>query len=143
MRFSLPCPDAATAMPRAAQTQRILRLDMSECSTFTNRWYAGHEPAASHQRPIATRQRWRALAKRSTAEYTRTLSVRGAFVSINPVMHQRVTRSSFLAALFLVSVGSFAPFPSHAAVTGTWSDGASRDQSFSRVLVVGISPDLN
>ena len=64
-------------------------------------------------------------------------------MSNNPVEHQRVTRPSLLSALLLVSVGSFATFPSHAAVTGTWSDDVSHDQSFSRVLVVGISPDLN
>ena len=31
----------------------------------------------------------------------------------------------------------------HAGVSGAWAAGASRDQAFSRVLVVGISPDLN
>jgi hypothetical protein len=64
-------------------------------------------------------------------------------VSSNPVEHPRVTPSSLLPALLLVGVGSLAAFPIHAAVTGTWSDDVSRDQSFSRVLVVGISPDLN
>jgi hypothetical protein len=33
--------------------------------------------------------------------------------------------------------------PSHAAVSGSWSDNVSRDQSFSRILIVGISPDRN
>jgi hypothetical protein len=33
--------------------------------------------------------------------------------------------------------------PSHAQVKGAWSDNAARGQTFSRVLVVGISPDLN
>ena len=34
-------------------------------------------------------------------------------------------------------------FASHAAVSGEWSENASRDQSFSRVLIVGVSPDIN
>ena len=64
-------------------------------------------------------------------------------MSMNSVEQQRVTRPSLLPALLLVSVGSFAAFSSHASTTGAWSDDASHDQSFSRVLVVGISPDLN
>jgi hypothetical protein len=42
-----------------------------------------------------------------------------------------------LAAAWLVSS------PLHAQVKGEWAHGVSRDQSFSRVLVVGVSPDLN
>ena len=45
--------------------------------------------------------------------------------------------------LLLLGAGWFAASPSHAQVKGGWSADASRDQSFSRVLVVGISPDLN
>lgn len=45
--------------------------------------------------------------------------------------------------LLLLGVGSLGPLTAYAAVTGTWSADAARDQSFSRVLVVGISPDLN
>jgi hypothetical protein len=44
--------------------------------------------------------------------------------------------------LFL-GAASLAAFPSQAQVKGAWSDDVPRDQSFSRVLVVGISPDLN
>lgn len=45
--------------------------------------------------------------------------------------------------LLLLGAWLLAAFPSHAQVKGGWSEGASRDQSFSRVLVVGLSPDLN
>ena len=43
----------------------------------------------------------------------------------------------------LVAAGSLVASPLHAQVKGSWSEGVSREQSFSRVLVVGISPDLN
>jgi len=43
--------------------------------------------------------------------------------------------------LFLIA--SLAASQSHASVSGAWTDGVARDQTFSRVLVVGISPDLN
>ena len=45
--------------------------------------------------------------------------------------------------LLLLGTWLLAASPSHAQVKGGWSDGASRDQLFSRVLVVGLSPDLN
>ena len=64
-------------------------------------------------------------------------------MSVNAFDQQRVTRASFLPALLLFSVGWLSALPSHASVTGTWSDDVSRDQTFSRVLVVGISPDVN
>ena len=62
-------------------------------------------------------------------------------MSTNAVDQQRTTRPSLLPVLLLLSAG-FAS-PSHASVTSTWSDGVSRDQTFARVLVVGISPDIN
>jgi hypothetical protein len=43
----------------------------------------------------------------------------------------------------LVAAGALLAWPGYAAVKGAWSDNVSRDQSFTRVLVVGISPDLN
>ncbi len=52
-------------------------------------------------------------------------------------------RSSVLPALLLLGAGWFFASSSHAAVTGTWADNVSRDQTFARVLVVGISPDVN
>jgi hypothetical protein len=64
-------------------------------------------------------------------------------VSTNAVDQQRTTRPSLLPALLLLSAGWLSASPSHASVTGAWSDDVSRDQSFSRVLVVGISPDIN
>ena len=56
--------------------------------------------------------------------------------AVDPRVARRLT-------LLLLGVGLFAASPSHAQVKGGWSEGASRDQSFSRVLVVGLSPDLN
>jgi len=64
-------------------------------------------------------------------------------VSTNSVDQQRTTRPPFLRALLLLSAGWLSASPTHASVTGTWSDDVSRDQSFSRVLVVGVSPDRN
>ena len=64
-------------------------------------------------------------------------------MSTNAVDQQRTTRPSLLPALLLLSAGWLSAAPSHASVTGAWSDNVSRDQSFSRVLVVGISPDRN
>ena len=64
-------------------------------------------------------------------------------MSTNAVDQQRTTRPSLLSALLLLSAGWLSASPSHASVTGAWSDNVSRDQSFSRVLVVGISPDRN
>jgi len=55
----------------------------------------------------------------------------------------RTARPSVLQAALLAGVASLSASPSHASVTGVWSDDASRDQSFSRVLIVGISPDVN
>ena len=56
--------------------------------------------------------------------------------AVDPRVARRLT-------LLLLGVGLLAASPSHAQVKGGWSEGASRDQSFSRVLVVGLSPDLN
>ncbi len=64
-------------------------------------------------------------------------------MSTNNVDQQRTTRPSLLAALLLLSAGWLSASPSQASVKGEWSDNVSRDVSFSRILVVGISPDLN
>ena len=64
-------------------------------------------------------------------------------MSPNVVDQPRTTRPSLLSVLLLLSSGWLAASPSQASVTGTWSDNVSRDQSFSRVLIVGISPDFN
>ena len=50
-------------------------------------------------------------------------------------------RASVLPLLF--AAACLYAFPSDAQIKGEWADNASRDQSFARVLVVGISPDLN
>ena len=63
-------------------------------------------------------------------------------MSTNAVDQQRATHLSLLPALLLLSAGCLSASP-RASVKGAWSDNASRDQSFSRVLVVGISPNLN
>ena len=52
-------------------------------------------------------------------------------------------RAARLLPLLLLGAGLLAASPSHAQVKGGWSENASHDQTFSRVLVVGLSPDLN
>jgi hypothetical protein len=64
-------------------------------------------------------------------------------VPTNAADRPRATRPSVLPSLLLLGAAWFSAAPSHAAVSSTWSEGVSRDQSFSRVLVVGISPDFN
>jgi len=64
-------------------------------------------------------------------------------MSTNAFDQQRVKRAALLPDLLLLSIGCLFAFSSHASVTGAWSDEVSRDQTFSRVLVVGISPDVN
>jgi hypothetical protein len=63
-------------------------------------------------------------------------------MSIDLVGQRRTARRSLLP-LLLLGAGWLCASPSHAQVKGAWADGASRDRTFSRVLVVGISPDLN
>jgi hypothetical protein len=51
---------------------------------------------------------------------------------------------SFFRHLLIVFVAlALASCAPQARVVGSWSDGVSRDQSFSRIMVVGISPDVN
>lgn len=64
-------------------------------------------------------------------------------MSTNAVDQQRTTRPLPLLALLFLCAGSLFASPSHASVTSAWADNVSRDQSFSRVLIVGISPDVN
>ena len=61
----------------------------------------------------------------------------------NIVDQPRTARPSLLSALVLLSAGCLCASPSYASVEGEWSENVSRDQVFSRVLVVGISADLN
>jgi len=55
----------------------------------------------------------------------------------------RTTMRSVLLTVVFIVCGCLAASQSHAAAKGSWSDNASRDQTFSRVLIVGVSPDLN
>jgi hypothetical protein len=64
-------------------------------------------------------------------------------VSNNAVDQARATRPFLLPALLVLGAGWLAASPSYASVSGAWADEAARDQTFSRVLIVGISPDLN
>jgi hypothetical protein len=64
-------------------------------------------------------------------------------VPMYPVARQRASWPSRLPVLVIFSLAWLAALPSHASVKGLWSDDVARDQSFARVLVVGISPDLN
>ena len=52
-----------------------------------------------------------------------------------------VVRSSPWAVLFIAAC--LCASPSHAQVKGEWAENVPHDQSFARVLVVGISPDFN
>ncbi len=61
----------------------------------------------------------------------------------NVVDRPRIARPSSLSALVLLGAGWLAASPSYASVEGEWAENVPRDQSFSRVLVVGISADLN
>ena len=64
-------------------------------------------------------------------------------MSTNPVDQLRTTRRSFVSVVLLLCAGWLVVSPGHASVTGEWSDNVSRDQSFARVLVVGISPNVD
>jgi len=64
-------------------------------------------------------------------------------VSANAVDQQRTKRPPRLLALLLLSAGWLSVSSSHASVKSAWSDNVSRDQTFSRVLVVGISPNID
>ena len=64
-------------------------------------------------------------------------------MSTDAVYKPRTARLSLLSALVLLSAGWLFASPSYASVEGEWAENVSRDQSFSRVLVVGISADLN
>jgi hypothetical protein len=64
-------------------------------------------------------------------------------MSVNNPDRQQTARPLLLRALLVCGAACVAASPSHAAVTATWTDGVSRDQTFSRVLVVGISPDVD
>src|SRR5262245_7842106 len=65
-------------------------------------------------------------------------------VSTHHVVQLRATRTSVLRGLLLLSAGVLFVSASYAAsVSGEWADNASRKQTFSRILVVGISPNVD
>ena len=55
----------------------------------------------------------------------------------------RAARPSVAQALLLLGAACLSAAASAASVKSAWSDNVSRKQSFSRVLVVGITPDVN
>ena len=52
-------------------------------------------------------------------------------------------RSGAVPALLLAVAFAVTGCASQGKVTGSWAEGADRDQTFKRVLVVGVSPDLD
>jgi hypothetical protein len=64
-------------------------------------------------------------------------------VSNNGVDRSVAARLSGPSGVVLFVVAWLCVFAGHAQVKGEWADDVSHDQSFARVLVVGISPDLN
>jgi len=64
-------------------------------------------------------------------------------VSTKSIDPQRSTRPHILLVFLLLSATSLSTSSSHAAAKGVWSDNVSRKQSFSRVLIVGISPNVD
>jgi lipopolysaccharide export system protein LptA len=84
------------------------------------------------------------MATTETADIMGTGDVTtGVCVSTHSIDQPRATRSSVLPGLLLLSAGCLSSSSAHASVKGAWADNVSRDQSFSRVLVVGVSPDRN
>ena len=65
------------------------------------------------------------------------------FMSTRTAHRPLSRRHCLLSTLLVLGAGSLAASQSHAAAKGTWSEGVSRDQTFSRVLIVGVGPDLN
>ena len=59
------------------------------------------------------------------------------------VFHGLTARPTVAGMLLLLGTAWLSASASAASVKSTWADNVSRKQSFSRVLVVGISPDVN
>lgn len=63
-----------------------------------------------------------------------------------PRVHLKIlhlVRSGTVPALLLALAVALTGCASKGKVTGSWAEGADRDQTFKRVLVVGVSPDLD
>ena len=56
--------------------------------------------------------------------------------------NSRSAIASLAPVLPLLCITGLAGCAQHSKVTGTWQQGAARDQAFARVMVVGVSPDL-
>ena len=63
-------------------------------------------------------------------------------MTTNGVNRRQTSRLCLLGAIVL-SAGWLLAIPGHASTKGKWSDDVSRELSFSRILVVGISTDRN
>jgi hypothetical protein len=55
----------------------------------------------------------------------------------------RSVRSGFAPALLLAGAVALTGCSTQGKVTGSWAEGADRDQTFERVLVVGVTADLD
>jgi hypothetical protein len=64
-------------------------------------------------------------------------------VPTNAFTRQRTARLPVLQTLLLVGAAWLSASASAASVKAAWADGASRKQTFSRILVVGISPNVD
>jgi hypothetical protein len=65
-------------------------------------------------------------------------------VLIKNVLHRPVRPLAVASALCLIGTAFLASgVQARTSVKGTWQEGAPRKQSFTRVLVVGVSPDVN
>ena len=63
-----------------------------------------------------------------------------------PRVHLKIlhlVRTGTVPALLLALAVALTGCASKGKVTGSWAEGADRDQTFKRVLVVGVSPDLD
>lgn len=62
--------------------------------------------------------------------------------SVSHTSNRRLPSSGFVPALLVLAV-ALSGCSSQGKVTSTWAEGAARGQTFKRVLVVGVSPDLD
>lgn len=63
--------------------------------------------------------------------------------SLVPTQVTRYRRSSIVPVLLILSAACLTGCSSRGKVTGDWAEGVPHNQTFKRVLVVGVSPDLD
>jgi len=63
--------------------------------------------------------------------------------SLVPTQVTRYRRSSIVPVLLIFSAACLTGCSSQGKVTGDWAEGVPHNQTFKRVLVVGVSPDLD